>query len=152
MTVKTAGIRHIHLLVADLERSIRFYGDAFGMEEKFHDGDDLVFLNTPGTHDSLALHLVRGDERVGESGGYEHFGITVLDRNPLDDAVAAVEAARWGARGEGRARLRRAIRLRPRPRRLRHRDLIAATCAPQIAPEVLLGASGRRPAGVGGQS
>ena len=93
VTVKTAGIRHIHLLVADLDRSIRFYGDAFGMKEKFRDGDDLVFLNTPGTHDSLALHLVRGDERVGESGGYEHFGITVLDRNSLDDAVAAVEAA-----------------------------------------------------------
>ena len=93
MTVKTAGIRHIHLLVADLDRSIRFYGDAFGMKETFRDGDDLVFLNTPGTHDSLALHLARGDERVGESGGYEHFGITVLDRNALDDAITAVEAA-----------------------------------------------------------
>ncbi len=93
MPLKTAGIRHIHLLVADLERSIRFYGDAFGMQEKFRDGDDLVFLNTPGMHDSLALHLVSGDERVGKSGGYEHFGITVVDRNSLDDAVAAVEAA-----------------------------------------------------------
>jgi catechol 2,3-dioxygenase-like lactoylglutathione lyase family enzyme len=93
MAVKTAGIRHIHLLVADLDRSIRFYGDAFGMKEKFRDGDDLVFLNTPGTHDSLALHLVHGDERVGESGGYEHFGITVMDRGALDDAVAAIEAA-----------------------------------------------------------
>lgn len=93
MTVKTAGIRHIHLLVADLERSIRFYGDAFGMKEKFRDGDDLVFLNTPGTNDSLALHLVRDDKRVGESGGYEHFGITVLDRSSLDDAIAAIVAA-----------------------------------------------------------
>ena len=93
MTVKTAGIRHIHLLVADLDRAIRFYGDAFGMKEKFRDGDDLIFLNTPGTHDSLALHLVRGDARVGESGGYEHFGITILDRNSLDDAIAAIEAA-----------------------------------------------------------
>jgi catechol 2,3-dioxygenase-like lactoylglutathione lyase family enzyme len=93
MTVKTAGIRHIHLLVADLDRAIRFYGDVFGMREKFRDGDDLVFLNTPGTQDSLALHLVGGDERVGQSGGYEHFGMTVLDRGAIDDAVAAVEAA-----------------------------------------------------------
>ena len=91
--VRTAGIRHIHLLVADLDRAIRFYGEAFGMKEKFRDGDDLVFLNTPGTHDSLALHLVRDDVRVGESGGYEHFGITVLDRKSLDDAIAAIEAA-----------------------------------------------------------
>ena len=93
MSVKTAGIRHVHLLVADLDRSIRFYGDAFGMQEKLRDGDDLVFLNTPGTHDSLALHLVHGDERVGASGGYEHFGITVVDRTSLDEAIAAVEAA-----------------------------------------------------------
>lgn len=93
MAVKTAGIRHIHLLVADLDRSIRFYGDAFGMLEKHRDGDDLVFLNTPGTHDSLALHLVHGDGRIGKTGGYEHFGMTVLDRDALDDAVATVEAA-----------------------------------------------------------
>ena len=91
--MKTAGIRHIHLLVADLDRSMRFYREAFGMEEKLRDGDDLVFMNTPGSHDSLALHLVHGDERVGESGGYEHFGITVLDRDSLDDAIASVEAA-----------------------------------------------------------
>lgn len=69
MAVGTAGIRHIHLLVSDLERSIRFYGEAFGMREKFRDGDDLVSLNTPETHDSLALHLAPGDGRVGESGG-----------------------------------------------------------------------------------
>jgi lactoylglutathione lyase len=93
MPVKTAGIRHIHLLVADLDRSIRFYDDAFGMKETFRDGEDLVFLNTPSTHDSLALHLVHGDERVGESGGYEHFGITVLDRGALDDAVTLIETA-----------------------------------------------------------
>ena len=90
--MKTAGIRHIHLLVADLERSMRFYSGAFGMEEKFRDGDDLVFMNTPGSHDSLALHLVHDDERVGTSGGYEHFGITVLDRERLDDAIAEIVA------------------------------------------------------------
>lgn len=93
MAVRSAGIRHIHLLVADLDRSMRFYGDAFRMTEKFRDGDDLVFLNTPGTHDSLALHLVDADERVGQGGGYEHFGITVLDRDRLDEAIASIEAA-----------------------------------------------------------
>ncbi|HUQ38872.1 MAG TPA: VOC family protein [Acidimicrobiales bacterium] len=93
MAVETAGIRHIHLLVSDLGRSIRFYGEAFGMTERFRDGDDLVFLNTPGTQDSLALHLVTDDARVGQNGGYEHFGITVTDRSSLDDAIAAIQAA-----------------------------------------------------------
>ena len=93
MAVETAGIRHIHLLVSDLKRSMRFYGEAFGMREKFRDGDDLIFLNTPGTHDSLALHLVTDDGRVGESGGFEHFGITVVDRASLDEAIGAIEKA-----------------------------------------------------------
>lgn len=93
MAIKTAGIRHIHLLVSDLERSLRFYDEAFGMKEKFRDGDDLVFLNTPGTHDSLALHRADAEGRVGESGGYEHFGITVLDRGALDEAIAVIVAA-----------------------------------------------------------
>lgn len=93
MAIETGGIRHIHLLVADLDRSIRFYGEAFGMREKFRDGDDLIFLNTPGTNDSLALHLVSADERVGQSGGYEHFGITVANRDKLDEAISAVESA-----------------------------------------------------------
>ena len=125
MAVKTAGIRHIHLLVADLERSIRFYGDAFGMKEKFRDGDDLVFLNTPGTHDSLALHLVRGDERAGRAAA------TSTSASPSSTATRSTTPSPplrppAGARGEGRARSRRALRLRPRPRRLRHRDLILA--------------------------
>ena len=54
MPVKTPGIRHSHLLVSDLERSMRFYGEAFGMREKFRDGNDLVFLNTPGTQAGAA--------------------------------------------------------------------------------------------------
>ena len=91
--MQTAGIRHLHLLVSDIERSIRFYGEAFGMEETFRTGDDLVFLNTPGTNDSLALHLAPGDDRAGQSGGYEHFGITVVDRGSLDGAIEAIESA-----------------------------------------------------------
>ena len=66
--VQTAGIRHIHLLVSDLARSMAFYSGAFGMQEVFRDGDDLVFMSTPGHHDSLALHLVGEDARVGQNG------------------------------------------------------------------------------------
>jgi catechol 2,3-dioxygenase-like lactoylglutathione lyase family enzyme len=91
MAVETAGIRHVHLLVSDLARSIAFYEGVFGMKETFRPRDDLVFMSTPGAHDSLALHLVDDDARVGESGGYEHFGITVLERAQLDAAIADVE-------------------------------------------------------------
>ena len=71
------GIRHLHLLVADQERSAAFYKDAFGMEEHFRDGA-ILFIGTPGGDDSLALHQVATDEereRIAVQGGYDHFGI-----------------------------------------------------------------------------
>src|SRR5688500_11020935 len=46
--IRTRGLTHIHLVVRDLERSLRFYQSVFGMEERFRDGSEMVFLNTPG--------------------------------------------------------------------------------------------------------
>ena len=95
MAFETRGVRHVHLLVADLDRSVAFYGAVFGMKVQFRDGD-ILFLRSPGNDDDLALHLAATAEdraRVGTSGGVEHFGIYVRDRSRLDDAVAAVEDA-----------------------------------------------------------
>ena len=92
MAVETRGIRHVHLLVSDHERSVAFYRHVFGMEVAFGDGD-ILFLSSPGRPDDLALHLATTDAdraRVGDQGGYEHFGITVKDRSRLDDAIALV--------------------------------------------------------------
>ena len=93
----SVGIRHVHLLVADHDRAIAFYRDAFAMEELLRDGP-IVFLGTPGGGDSLALHLAKTDEeraRVGHQGGYEHFGIHLPDRSGevIDTAVRRVETA-----------------------------------------------------------
>lgn len=93
--VETRGIRHVHLLVADLERSVSFYRRAFGMEVGSRDGE-ILFPHSPNGRDDLALHqAVTEDEkgRVGRPGGVEHFGITVRDRGRLDDCVALVRAA-----------------------------------------------------------
>ena len=95
MVVKTGGIRHVHLLVSDLGRAVEFYGSVFGMIEDFRDGN-IVFLSTPDTGDDLALHLATTDQeqkRVGKIGGVEHFGMYVIDRSQLDEAIAAVERA-----------------------------------------------------------
>ena len=95
MPVDTLGIRHIHLLVSDLERSVAFYRDVFGMEIGFRDRD-ILFLESPHRYDDLALHqAVTDDERsrVGRQGGMEHFGITVADRGALDDCIALTLAA-----------------------------------------------------------
>ncbi len=95
--MSSSGIRHVHLLVSDHNRAADFYRDAFGMEELFRDGP-IVFLGTPGGGDSLALHLATTDEeraRVGQQGGYEHFGIHLPDRSgdSIDEAVRRVEKA-----------------------------------------------------------
>lgn len=91
------GIRHVHLLVAEHDRAIAFYREVFGMEERFRDGP-IVFLGTRGGGDSLALHLATTDEereRVGQRGGWEHFGIHMPDRSAdgVDAAVERVKAA-----------------------------------------------------------
>jgi len=54
--IRTQGLTHIHLVVRDLERSLRFYKGVFGMEEQFRDGPCMVFLNTPGSSDLITLN------------------------------------------------------------------------------------------------
>src|SRR5258708_614917 len=95
MAVETRGIRHVHLLVSEHERSVAFYGEVFGMKVGSRDGN-ILFLNSPGHRDDLALHLAETEDekaRVGRSGGYEHFGITVTDRTRLDETIAAAQSA-----------------------------------------------------------
>jgi catechol 2,3-dioxygenase-like lactoylglutathione lyase family enzyme len=95
MAVETLGIRHVHLMVGNHERSVRFYRDVFGMEQGFRDGK-ILFLHSPNRRDDLALHLaVTSDEkaRVGKLGGCEHFGITVKNRDDLDTCIALVQAS-----------------------------------------------------------
>ena len=84
---------HIHLIVSDLERSQKFYEDAFGLKAILrHDDERMVFLQTPGVGDVLTLREGSRDE-VGQSAGIDHFGFPLVDANDLDDAIREVEAA-----------------------------------------------------------
>ena len=106
--IKTQGLTHIHLLVRDLERSLRFYQGVFGMEERFRDGPKMVFLNTPGSNDLITLNEDPSElELAGVNGGVAHFGFR-LDDSALDAALAEVEAMggkliRRGEHGPGHA-------------------------------------------------
>jgi catechol 2,3-dioxygenase-like lactoylglutathione lyase family enzyme len=91
------GIRHVHLIVTEHQRSIDFYRAAFDMTEVFRIGH-LALLGTPGSGDSLALHLADSEierARIGQQGGYEHFGIHVRERSveAIDEVVRNAEAA-----------------------------------------------------------
>lgn len=91
--VKTHGLTHIHLAVRDLHRSLRFYRQVFGMEERFWSGPTMVFLSTPGAQDLITLRQVGTDESAGDSGGIAHFGFGLQLGEDLDAAINAVVAS-----------------------------------------------------------
>jgi catechol 2,3-dioxygenase-like lactoylglutathione lyase family enzyme len=92
--VQTQGLTHIHLMVRDLERSLRFYNEAFGMREQFRDGPAMVFLNTPGSRDSITLNEESTmSDLAGKSGGVAHFGFRLADKSDLDAAIKEIEIA-----------------------------------------------------------
>ena len=100
------GIRHVHLLVAEHDRAVAFYTQAFGMAEVFRTGS-LVLVGTPGGGDSLALDLAGTEDdraRAGQQGGVEHFGIHLAEPSAtaVDEAVRRAEQAggRLVERGE----------------------------------------------------
>lgn len=91
--IKTCGLTHIHLMVKDLHRSLEFYQRVFGMAVKFWAGDGLVFLNTPGSNDLIALHQSEEGQSTGSSGGILHFGFQLENKAELETAISEVIAA-----------------------------------------------------------
>ncbi len=90
--IRTKGLTHIHLVVRDLERSLRFYQGIFGMEERFRDGPKMVFLNTPGSEDLITLNENPAEVQLaGVNGGVAHFGFRLSDSSDLDGAISEVE-------------------------------------------------------------
>ncbi len=95
--VRASRLYHINLNVRDIERSVRFYRQAFGLTENFRQGPRMVFLSPQDGGDVITLHQT---EPVGPR-GVAHFGFAIEGGN-LDDAVAAVIAAggRFLSKGE----------------------------------------------------
>ena len=101
--IRNKGIFHTHLVVKDIQRSLRFYCGLFGMQDTgFRDGD-LVFLTTPGGRDLLALNpegtggypggcateVAREHGLAGVQGGLSHFGFMLEGRADFETAIAA---------------------------------------------------------------
>jgi catechol 2,3-dioxygenase-like lactoylglutathione lyase family enzyme len=88
-----SGVFHVHLIVKDIAKSIRFYTEVFGMVVlDFRDAElpHLVFLKTPGENDLVTLNPDPNLQEVaGKNGGVEHFGIKLSDAD-LDGAIAKI--------------------------------------------------------------
>ena len=87
-----AGTRigHVHLKVADLDRSLAFYSDVLGFEVTQRYGDQAVFLSAGGYHHHIGLNTweSRGGRppAPGTTGLY-HTAILYPDRAALADAL-----------------------------------------------------------------
>jgi lactoylglutathione lyase len=86
------GLNHLNLNVSDIQRSLRFYQEAFGLEVKFWEGKRMVFLGSPGARDLITLCQVEKGEPIG-SGGVSHFGFAIGGTKQLDESVQQIERA-----------------------------------------------------------
>ncbi len=79
-------IGHIHLTVADLDRSLAFYRDLLGFEVTTRYGDSAVFLSAGGYHHHIGLNTWAGKGVTpppqGHSGLF-HFAILFPTRREL---------------------------------------------------------------------
>ena len=79
-------IGHIHLKVADLERSVKFYRDVLGFEIMTRIGNQAAFLSAGGYHHHIGLNTwesANGNPPPQGSTGLYHFAILVPNRKEL---------------------------------------------------------------------
>jgi len=98
--VKSRGIHHVNLNVHDVPRSLKFYQEAFGLEIDFWEGNQMVFLRSPGVSDMLTLCQAPPGAPVGP-GGVSHFGFRVSNAE-FDEAVAQIERAGGKLKSRGK--------------------------------------------------
>ena len=88
--IRTHGLTHIALAVADPDRALEFYRRVFGVREYFRDANSVQALG-PGPHDVLAFE--KRPAQAGAAGGIIHFGFRLTRPEDIDAAVLAVEGA-----------------------------------------------------------
>jgi catechol 2,3-dioxygenase len=91
-----AGIGHVHLKVADLERSLRFYRDVLGFEVTQGYGQDAVFLSAGGYHHHIGLNTWEskgGSPPAPGTTGLYHLAILYPTRAALADALRRLVTA-----------------------------------------------------------
>ena len=89
-------IGHVHLKVADLERSLGFYRDILGFEVTQRMGSEAVFLSAGGYHHHIGLNTWEsrgGSPPPGGVTGLYHLAILYPTRAALADALRRLRAA-----------------------------------------------------------
>jgi catechol 2,3-dioxygenase-like lactoylglutathione lyase family enzyme len=99
--VRFTGIGHLHLKVADIERSARFYERGLGMQRLAvkHDGKLVALLARDSldvltlSEGSIGAEIDHTSADIGAHGGIDHFGFVLSEDSNLDEAVKQLTAA-----------------------------------------------------------
>jgi catechol 2,3-dioxygenase len=86
-------IGHVHLKVAEIERSLRFYRDVLGFEVQQRWGDSAAFISAGGYHHHIGLNTWEskgGSPPPPGTTGLYHVAIRYPDRKTLGDALRRV--------------------------------------------------------------
>ena len=89
-------IGHVHLKVADIDRSLGFYRDVLGFDVTQRLGDEAAFLSAGGYHHHLALNTWEsrgGSPPPRGTTGLYHVAIRYPDRATLGNALRRVVEA-----------------------------------------------------------
>lgn len=93
-----AIIGHIHLKVADLERSIKFYTEVLGFDLVMRFGKQAAFLSVGGYHHHIGLNTWEsegGKSPAPGSTGLYHFAILLPERKQLAIAMKRLNDHGW---------------------------------------------------------
>jgi catechol 2,3-dioxygenase len=99
-----AGTRigHIHLKVADLERSLKFYRDLLGFELQQYYGDSAAFISAGGYHHHIGLntwHSKDAGPAPVKAAGLYHTAILYPTRKDLAIILQRLVAAQYPLTG-----------------------------------------------------
>ena len=102
--ITPAGTRigHVHLKVADLERSLKFYRDLLGFELQQYYGDSAAFISAGGYHHHIGLNTwsSKGAQPAPRSApGLYHTAIVYPERRDLAVILRRLAEARYPLTG-----------------------------------------------------
>lgn len=96
------GIGHVHLKVADLDRSLAFYCGVLGFELTTRFGDQAAFVSAGGYHHHIGLntwHSLGAGPAPRNSAGLFHLAVLYPGRAALADALDRLREAGWPLTG-----------------------------------------------------